>query len=50
MEEHFKMAKELLKRSQVAEADTWALEDLYKTEEAFLEDAGRISQMTEELK
>lgn len=44
------MAKELLKRSQVAEADTWALEDLYKTEEAFLEDAGRISQMTEELK
>lgn len=44
------MAKELLKRSQVAKEDTWAVEDLYESAELFLEDAGRLEQMIEELK
>lgn len=30
------MAKELLKRSQVAKEDTWAVEDLYESAELFL--------------
>jgi oligoendopeptidase F len=44
------MAAELLKRSQAAAADTWAIEDLYGSVELFLEDAHRLEQMTEELK
>lgn len=44
------MANELLKRSQVAVEDTWAVEDLYETEELFLEEAGRIETMVEGLK
>lgn len=44
------MAKELLKRSQVAQEDTWAVEELYGSAELFLEDAGRLEQMVEELK
>ena len=32
------MAKELWKRSQAPKEDTWAVEDLYATEEAFLSD------------
>ncbi len=44
------MAKELLKRSQVLKEDTWKLEDLYGTEEAFLADADQMEGMIEELK
>ncbi|MEY8516180.1 oligoendopeptidase F [Lachnospiraceae bacterium 29-84] len=44
------MANELLRRSQVAVEDTWAVEDLYETEELFLEEAGRIETMVEGLK
>lgn len=44
------MAKELLKRNQVAKEDTWAIEDLYETEEAFLAEADRVEKMIEELK
>ncbi|MCI9136893.1 MAG: oligoendopeptidase F [Lachnospiraceae bacterium] len=44
------MAKELLKREQVAKEDTWALEDLYASVELLLEDAEKLEQMVEELK
>lgn len=44
------MAKELLKREQVAVENTWAIEDIYTTEEAFLADADNIEKMVEELK
>lgn len=43
------MAKELLKREQVAVEDTWAVEDIYETEDAFLADANQIEKMSEEL-
>lgn len=43
------MAKELLKREQVAVEDTWAVEDIYETEEAFLADINQIEKMSEEL-
>ena len=43
------MAKELLVRSQVAKEDTWAIEDLYASEELFLEDAHKLEKMIEEL-
>ncbi|WP_075719076.1 oligoendopeptidase F [Roseburia sp. 499] len=43
------MAKELLKREQVAVEDTWAIEDIYATEEAFLADADKVEKMSEEL-
>lgn len=42
------MAKELLKREQVAVEDTWAVEDIYKTEEAFLADVEKAEKMLEE--
>lgn len=44
------MAKELLKRSQVAKEDTWAIEDLYASVELFLEDACKLEQLVERLK
>lgn len=44
------MAAELLKRSQAAAADTWAIEDLYDSVDLFLEDARRLEEMVEELK
>lgn len=43
------MAKELLKREQVAVEDTWAVEDIYKTEEAFLADVNQIEKMSQKL-
>ena len=43
------MAKELLKREQVAIEDTWALEDIYPTEEAFYEDTDTLEKMSGEL-
>lgn len=43
------MAKELLKREQVAKEDTWAVEDLYETEEACLADMEKLEKMAEEL-
>lgn len=42
------MAKELLKREQVAVEDTWAVEDIYETEEAFLADVEKAEKMLEE--
>lgn len=44
------MAAELLKRSQVAAKDTWAIEDLYDSEELFLEEAGKLEEMVEQIK
>ncbi len=43
------MAKELLKRAQVAVEDTWALEDIYETEEAFQADIDKLEKMPGEL-
>lgn len=43
------MAKELLKREQAAVEDTWAVEDMYETEEAFLSDTDKIVKKMEEL-
>ena len=43
------MAKELWKRSQAPKEDTWAVEDLYATEEAFLSDVGKMEGMIGEL-
>ena len=45
----YKMAEELLKREQVAVEDTWIVEDIYKTEEAFLADADKMEKLTAEL-
>lgn len=42
------MAKELLKREQVAVEDTWAVEDIYETEEAFLADVEKAEKLSEE--
>lgn len=44
------MAKELLKRNQVAKEDTWALEDLYETEEAFWAETDQLAVDIDELK
>lgn len=43
------MAKDLLKRSQVAREDTWAVEDLYASRELFLEDADKLEQIVKGL-
>lgn len=43
------MAEELLKRSQVAEEDTWAVEDIYATEEAFEADVEKLERMAEKI-
>lgn len=44
------MAKELLRREQAAVEDTWATEDLYKTEEDFQADVEKIAVLSEGLK
>ncbi len=38
------MAKELWKREQVKKEDTWAIEDLFETEEEFIKAADRLEQ------
>lgn len=43
------MARELLKREQAALEDTWAVEDMYETEEDFLADADKMENMMGEL-
>lgn len=43
------MARELLKREQAALEDTWAIEDMYETEEDFLADADKMENMMGEL-
>lgn len=43
------MAKELWKRAQAPKEDTWAVEDLYATEEAFLSDVGKMEGLIGEL-
>lgn len=43
------MARELLKREQAALEDTWAVEDMYETEEDFLADADKMENMMREL-
>lgn len=43
------MAKELLKREQAAVEDTWAVEDMYETEELFLADTDKMEKMMEGL-
>ncbi len=44
------MVKDLLKRSEIAREDTWAIEDLYASTELFLEDVKKLEQMVEILK
>lgn len=44
------MVKDLLKRSEIAREDTWAIEDLYASTELFLEDVKKLEQMVERLK
>lgn len=44
------MAKELIKRSQAAKEDTWAVEDLYPSEEGFLKEAEEVERALEALK
>ena len=43
------MAKELLKREQVAVEDTWIVEDIYATEDEFRADVGKMEKLSEEL-
>lgn len=43
------MARELLKREQAALEDTWAVEDMYETEEDFLADADKMENRMREL-
>ena len=40
---------QVLERSEIALADTWALEDIYPTDEAWEQDLARMKALTEEL-
>ncbi|MBR4700636.1 MAG: oligoendopeptidase F [Oscillospiraceae bacterium] len=41
--------KKILERSEIAEQDRWAVEDMYPTDEAWMEDLEKLKKLSEEL-
>ena len=41
--------KKILERSEIAEKDRWAVEDMYPTDEAWMEDLEKLKKLSEEL-